>query len=100
MARLMVSLLGPFQVLLDGQAIRGLHSATLRGLLSFLVVESEREHTRRHLADLLWPEQPDQVASSNLRYTLSDLRYAIGDLIRNTPSQPRTHSPSPFLRDA
>lgn len=97
MARLMISLLGPFQVLLGGHVVRGLHSAPLRGLLSFLALESERDHTRRSLADLLWPEQTERVASSNLRYTLSDLRYAIGDAFRDTPGSPARQTPTPFL---
>ncbi len=89
MARLDLFLLGPFQARLDEQTPSGLHAETVRSLLAFLAVEADREHTRRNLAGLLWPDLPDQVALSNLRYTLSDLRRALGD----TPSPP----PIPIL---
>jgi len=88
MARLELFLLGPFQARLDGVAPLGLHAATVRSLLVFLAVEADREHTRHNLAGLLWPDLPDQVALSNLRYTLSDLRRALGDTPtpRSTPT--------------
>ncbi|MCC6169169.1 MAG: AAA family ATPase [Caldilineaceae bacterium] len=47
--------------------------------MAYLAVEAGREHTRGNLAELLWPEQPDVIALSNLRYSLSDLRHALGD---------------------
>jgi predicted ATPase/DNA-binding SARP family transcriptional activator len=80
MARLSLSLLGPFQARIDGQRVPGLHANTVRALLAVLAVERDREHTRSSLAQLLWPEQPDAAAFSNLRYTLSDLRHALGDV--------------------
>ncbi len=79
MARLMLSLLGPFQAEFDGQAASGLHAESVRSLLAYLAVETDREHPRRNLAGLLWPELADRAALSNLRYTLSDLRRALGD---------------------
>lgn len=97
MPRLVICLLGPFQVLLDGEPVRCLHSASLRGCLSLLAVESEREHPRRRLADLLWPEQPDRAARSNLRYVLSDLRHALGDVVPETTGKREHLSGSPFL---
>jgi DNA-binding SARP family transcriptional activator/predicted ATPase len=82
--RLHLSLLGSFQATVDGQAAPGLHSERLRALLAVLAVDADTPHTRQALAALLWPEQADTVALSNLRYTLSDLRHALGD----TPARP------------
>jgi DNA-binding SARP family transcriptional activator len=79
MAHLELSLLGSFQVLLDGQPVIGFKSNKVRALLAYLVVEADRPHRRESLAGLLWPDWPDRDALSNLRYALSDLRGVIGD---------------------
>jgi len=79
MANLVISLLGSFQVTLDGQLITGFKSNKVRALLAYLAVEADRPHRRESLAGLLWPDWPNRDALSNLRYTLSDLRGAIGD---------------------
>jgi len=81
MARLTLSFLGPFQVTLDGQPVTNFKSNKVRALLAYLAVEADRPHRREVLAGLLWPDWPDRDALSNLRYTLSDLRRAIGDRI-------------------
>jgi DNA-binding SARP family transcriptional activator len=78
-ARLALSLLGPFQATLDGRPAQGLSSDWRRALLAYLALEREREHSREQLAALLWPERPDQEALSALRYALSNLRSALGD---------------------
>ena len=79
MARLSISLLGPFQASLDGRLLTGFDSNKVRALLAYLAVEAERPHSRDVLAGLLWPELPNQTALSNLRYALSNLRDVIGD---------------------
>jgi len=79
MAHLALSLLGSFQVSLDGQPVTGFKSNKVRALLAYLAVEADRPHRRESLANLLWPDWPDRDALSNLRYALSDLRGAIGD---------------------
>ncbi len=84
MARLSLSLLGGFQVTLDGKPVTGFHSSKVQGLLAYLAVESGRLHRREMLAALLWPDVPDTSARANLRKVLSDLRRAIGD--RETPN--------------
>ena len=85
MARLSLSLLGSFQVTLDGQPVKGFKSNRVRALLAYLAVEADRPHRREALAGLLWPEWPDRDALSNLRYSLSDLRRAIGDREADPP---------------
>jgi DNA-binding SARP family transcriptional activator/predicted ATPase len=82
MAHLSLSLLGPFQVTLDGQPVTGFKSNKERALLAYLAVEADRPHRREVLAGLLWPEWPDRDALSNLRYALSNLRRVIGDRAR------------------
>jgi len=79
MAHLSLSLLGPFQVTLDGQPVTGFKSNKIRALLAYLAVEADRTHRREVLAGLLWPDWPDRDALSNLRYALSNLRRVIGD---------------------
>jgi DNA-binding SARP family transcriptional activator/predicted ATPase len=79
LAHLSLSLLGPFHATLDGDPIVGFESNKARALLAYLAVEAGRMHHREHLADLLWPAFPGRGALSNLRYTLSNLRQAIGD---------------------
>jgi DNA-binding SARP family transcriptional activator len=79
MARLSLSLLGPFQAMLDGKPIVAFESNKVRALLAYLAVEADRPHPREALAGLLWPDFPDQAALSNVRYALSALRQAIGD---------------------
>jgi adenylate cyclase len=74
MARLSLSLLGAYQVKLDGTALTGFKSNKVRALLAFLAVEADCPHSRQSLAGLLWPELPDQAAAGALRNALSNLR--------------------------
>jgi DNA-binding SARP family transcriptional activator/predicted negative regulator of RcsB-dependent stress response len=85
MAQLSLSLLGSFQAALDGKPITRFKSNRVRALLAYLAVEAERPHGREALAGLLWPDWPDREALSNLRYSLSDLRRAIGDREADPP---------------
>ncbi len=79
MAQLSLSLLGTFQVTLDGIPVNKFKSNKIRALLAYLAVEADRPHRREMLAGLLWPEWSNREALSNLRYSLSDLRRVIGD---------------------
>jgi predicted ATPase/DNA-binding SARP family transcriptional activator len=79
MTHLSLSVLGMLQVSLDGRPVVGFESNKTRALLAYLAVEAERPHSRDELAELLWPNQSDQVARNNLRQTLANLRHAIGD---------------------
>jgi DNA-binding SARP family transcriptional activator len=76
---LTITLLGPFQVTLNGKAVTQFGSDTARALLAYLAMHPGVEHRRDALAGLLWPEQPDVEARRNLRVALSRLRDAIGD---------------------
>jgi len=79
MARLTLSLLGPFQVLVDGDPVVGFSTAKVRALLAYLAAEADRPHTREALAALLWPDWPGRHALSNLRQALANLRATIHD---------------------
>ena len=94
MARLSVSLLGPFRVTLAGAPVSRFKSNKVRALLAYLAVERDRPQSRQVLAGLLWPDWPDRDALSNLRYALSDLRKVIGD---RAPADGRDEEPPVLL---
>lgn len=79
MARLTVCLLGPFRVSLEGQLITSFATNKVRALLAYVAVEAGLPHRREKLAGLLWPDQPESLARTNLRSTLARLRKAIAD---------------------
>jgi predicted ATPase/DNA-binding SARP family transcriptional activator len=78
MSHLTISLLGPLQVSLAGQAIGGFAYNKARALLAYLVVEADRTHQRDTIVGLLWPEMTDVAARTNLRQVLTSLRDTIG----------------------
>ncbi len=79
MARLAISLIGPFQATLDGEPVTGFKANKVRALLAYLAVEARQPQPRSVLAALLWPDWADRAALGNLRFALSTLRQAIGD---------------------
>ncbi|MEW5717489.1 MAG: BTAD domain-containing putative transcriptional regulator, partial [Chloroflexota bacterium] len=85
MARLALSLLGSFQVHLDGKPVADFESDRVRALLAYLAVETNRPHRRDALAALLWPDWPQRSALTNLRNALSNLRKTIGDRKTTSP---------------
>ena len=79
MPQLQITLLGSFQVTLDGTPVSGFESDKARALLAYLAVEADRPHRREALAGLLWPDTPERTARTNLRSALANLRQVIGD---------------------
>jgi len=79
MRQLAISLLGPFEVMVDGEQVTQFRSDTSRALLAYLATHCGVALRRDALAALLWPEQTDAEARRNLRVTLSRLRDALGD---------------------
>ncbi|MBN1922456.1 MAG: tetratricopeptide repeat protein [Anaerolineae bacterium] len=79
MPRLVINLLGPLQVGLDGRPVIAFATEKTRALLVYLAVESAQPLRREYLAALFWPDQPEERARHNLRQALSSLRQAIGD---------------------
>jgi DNA-binding SARP family transcriptional activator len=95
-ARLVLSFLGGFQVVLDGHPVTEFKSNKARALLAYLAVEADRPHRREVLAGLLWPDRRDRDALSNLRYTLASLRKTLGDRSLATPFLSVTHDTIQF----
>jgi adenylate cyclase len=87
MTRLLIHLLGPFQVILDGQPVIDFESDKVRALLAYLALEADQPHRREKLAGLLWPEWTERSARANLRRALVNLRKVIDDY----------HAVPPFL---
>jgi DNA-binding SARP family transcriptional activator len=79
MARLLLSVLGPLQVVQHGKPVAGFESDKVRALLAYLAVEADRPHRREMLIGLLWPHQPERIARHNLSQALYNLRRTIGD---------------------
>ena len=77
--RLEVRLLGGFRVDLAGEPVRAFESQKVRALLAYLACHRDRDLTREHLADLLWPESDPEAARRNLRQALYNLRQGLGE---------------------
>ncbi|MBV7337272.1 hypothetical protein KFU94_55390 [Chloroflexi bacterium TSY] len=65
---------GPLTITLDGEPIAGMSADKSRALLAYLVVESDRAHSRSSLIGLLWPDYPQKDALRSLRNSLYRLR--------------------------
>ena len=79
MSRLSLFLLGGFRAERHGQPVTGFESNKVRALLAYLAVEAGRPHQRSALAGLLWPDQPEETARTNLRHVLRQLRRTLDD---------------------
>lgn len=64
------------------------HSNKVRALLAYLVIESNRPHSREKLATLFWEENDYRTALTNLRNALVHLRSALSELWAQTNSLP------------
>ncbi len=71
---LSVSLLGDFNIQLDGMPVIGLDTARLQSLLAYLLLHSDAPQSRAHLAYLFWPNSSESQARTNLRNLLHHLR--------------------------
>ena len=78
MARLSLSLLGPFQATLDGEPIAGFEATKVRALLAHLTVEAGQPHPRTVLTGLLWPDRHGASTSQARRYSPPSLRFHPG----------------------
>lgn len=85
MAHLSLTFLGTFQVKLAQTPVTAFESDKVRALLAFLAVEMDQVHHRTILADLLWPDQAEQPARTNLRHVLLKLRQVIDDQSASPP---------------
>jgi DNA-binding SARP family transcriptional activator len=98
MPHLSISLLGTFQVTLDGAPITTIESDKVRALLAYLAVEANRPHRRAALAALLWSDAPQRTGRQNLRRALHNLRQALQDPGSETPFLLVSHQDIQFNR--
>ncbi len=87
MPHLRLYTLGPFQALLDGQALRGFASDKERALLAWLALEARDRPVRREtLMRLFWDGFTDETARHSLRNALYSLRKLLAplDLLHTT----------------
>ncbi|MGB6102641.1 MAG: AAA family ATPase [Pusillimonas sp.] len=75
---LIIRLLGEARLTLNGEHLRGKLYDKVIALLAYLVVDSDRSHSREQLATLLWPSLPNEAARNNLRQALYYLRQTLG----------------------
>jgi DNA-binding SARP family transcriptional activator len=85
MTRLVLALLGPMQVMVNGQPILTFPYEKVRALFAYLAIESSHPHHRDQLAALFWSDQCESNARSNLRKALCTLRHLLGDSIVHSP---------------
>ncbi len=79
MGKLEISLLGGFDLALDGRPLNSFVSDKGRALVAYLAIESEHPHRRSNLANLLWTNQTEAISRANLRQTLHRMLQALGN---------------------
>ncbi len=77
---LQIHLLGSFQLLFDGNPVKGLDSPRLQSFLSYLVINRDSPQSRQQLAFLFWPDSNESQARTNLRNMLFKLREAFPEV--------------------
>ena len=97
---LSISLLGYYAAQVNGQPLPESRTKKIEALLTYLVVESEYTHRREKLMGLLFPEMPDDTASTNLRQTLTRLRRVIQDGDASPPFLAISRESIQFNRDS
>ncbi|MCE7985040.1 MAG: NACHT domain-containing protein [Caldilinea sp. CFX5] len=89
MEALAITLFGGFAVTVQGEPIAAFESNKVRALLAYLAVEAStagaRPHQRAVLAGLLWPDYPEEMARTNLRHVLRQLRQTLPETAGAAP---------------
>ncbi|HEX5688862.1 MAG TPA: BTAD domain-containing putative transcriptional regulator [Roseiflexaceae bacterium] len=86
MAALIFSLLGRLRIEHRQSGPIALTNRKAIGLLAYLLIESNRAHSREFLLGLLWPDLPTAAAQNNLRVTWAQLQKALR--AHNSDAQP------------
>jgi DNA-binding SARP family transcriptional activator len=81
MSDLQISLFGHFEARSDGQPLEHLNARRVQELLSYLVLNRSRPHSRETIADLLWEDYPTERAKKCLRQTLWQLKTALDPVV-------------------
>jgi WD40 repeat protein/DNA-binding SARP family transcriptional activator len=86
---LTLSLLGGFHLEWGGEPVTTFESNKVRALLAYLAVEGapsrHTPHQRSVVASLLWPDSPEEIARTNLRHVLHQLRQSLPDVAGVAP---------------
>ena len=85
---LQIQLLGSFQLLFDGNPVKGLDSPRLQSFLSYLVINLDSPQSRQQMAFLFWPDSNESQARTNLRNMLFKLREAFPEVDELPGDQP------------
>jgi len=93
MSQFKIQLLGAFQVMVGDRPLDGFRSDKARALLAYVVAEPAAAHNRTTLATLLWPENSESAARTNLRNVLSNLRKLMPDELIITRHTVQCHLP-------
>jgi predicted ATPase/DNA-binding SARP family transcriptional activator len=96
LAAFIFSLLGRLQIERRQVGPLTLTNRKAIGLLAYLLVESDRAHSREFLLGLLWPDLPTAAAQNNLRVTWAQLQKAFRT--NNSEAQPHLISDRLTLR--
>ena len=70
--------LGKFEIRIDGTPIE-IPARKAQTLLAYLLMNSADQFRREQLAGMLWPDYDESSARSKLRYSLWQLRSALGE---------------------
>jgi DNA-binding SARP family transcriptional activator len=87
LARLSITLLGGFEVMVNGQPLQGFDSDKSRALLAFLAMERDQIQRRDKLAGLMWPESTDLRARRSLSQAVYNLRHLLDVPTGSTQSE-------------
>jgi len=76
-SRLTVAMLGPMQVLVDGQPVQSWRTVKGRDMIAYLLLHGDRSVTRDQLVEALWPDSDAEGGQALLHTTLYYLRRAL-----------------------
>src|SRR5262245_35823124 len=73
-SKLIIQLLGAFQIAYGDKPLTGFESSRLQALLAYLLLHRNAPQTRQHIAFKLYPDSTEAQARTNLRGLLYTLR--------------------------
>jgi DNA-binding SARP family transcriptional activator len=100
MSCLEISLLGLPRVAVHGEPVTHYRGDTILALLAYVVMHAGAPCRRTALAGLLWPDDDESSALTNLRQALRRLRTAIGDEDASPPFLQVTRTTIAFNRES
>jgi len=98
MSKLVINVLGPVKILLDGTSISERLPLRAQAVLIYLAVTGQPQ-PRLRLASLLWPDVADSRALKNLRDVLPPLRACLGEHLHITRQHVALNGERPYSLD-